>query len=297
MKRVSRHLRLKAQIHSVGALTHATFEAGHINVIDVKTEGIQQFLPGQPQTVAARSAVTSVRRAVDLALQGEAEAIVTGPINKEAWRHVGSTWIGHTEMLQDLTKAPKTTTMFVTGPLRIFFATRHVSLRQAIDLLKKPLLFQAIVDVNLYMKQLGFPRPKLAVAGLNPHAGDSGLFGREEIDEIEPAIHEARKTGIFVDGPSAADSVFHHCRQGVYDAVLALFHDQGHIAAKTLDFHRTVSVTLGLPFIRTSVDHGTAFDIAWKGKADSTSMLEAITVAVDLFRGGRSAITARHSVS
>jgi len=289
MKHVSRHLELEYQIRSLDDLTRSTFQTGHVNVIDVRTDGIENVMPGQPQILAARSAIVSIRRAVDLALQGQAEAIVTGPINKEALSLAGCPWIGHTEMLQDLAKSPKATTMFATGPLRIFFATRHVSLQGAIGLLKKPLIYQTIIDVDLKMRNLGFQHPRLAVAALNPHAGDSGLFGTEEIDEIEPAIRDAQKAGVRVDGPVPVDSVFHHCVMGVYDAVVALLHDQGHIAAKTLDFHRTVSVTLGLPFIRTSVDHGTAFNIAWQGKANPTSMNEALIVAVDLVKSKRSA--------
>jgi 4-hydroxythreonine-4-phosphate dehydrogenase len=293
MKRVSRHLRLQNQIHCVDDPARPTIGTGPIRVIDVKTDGIEKLVPGEPQTLAARSALSSIRKAVDLALKSQVDAIVTGPINKEALRFAGSPWIGHTEMLRDLTKSPKATTMFVTGALRIFFATRHHSLREAIDLLRRPLLYETIVDANLHMKQLGFPDPRLAVAGLNPHAGDSGLFGREEIDEINPPVEEARKAGIRVDGPIPADSVFHLCKMGVYDAVVALLHDQGHIAAKTLDFHRTVSVTLGLPFIRTSVDHGTAFDIAWQGEADPTSLREAISVAVGLVEGKRIATSSQ----
>ena len=284
LKRVSRHIGLDYQIPSLNDLIRPAFHTGHINVLDIRTKGIEKVIPGRPQTLAARSAIVSIRRAVDLALQGQAEAIVTGPINKEAFSLAGSPWVGHTEMLQDLTKSPKATTMFTKGSLRIFFATRHVSLREAIGLLKKPLLYQTIIDTDFQMKNLGFQHPRLAVAALNPHGGDSGLFGREEIDEIDPALRDAQKAGVLVNGPVPADSVFHQCVMGVYDAVIALLHDQGHIAAKTLDFHRTVSVTLGLPFIRTSVDHGTAFDIAWQGKADPTSLSEALTVAVDLVK-------------
>ncbi len=293
--RVSRRLGLQSRIHCIPDLARSACAPGQINVLDVQTDGIKDLVPGQPQALAARSATASIRMAVNLALQGRAEAIATGPINKEALRLEGYPWIGHTEMLQDLTESPKAITMFVAGPLRIFFVTRHVSLRQAIGLLKKPLIYQTIIDVAVQMKAFGFSQPKLAVAGLNPHAGDAGLFGREEIEQIAPAVQEARKAGIQVEGPVPADTVFHDCITGVYDAAIALTHDQGHIAAKTYDFHRTVSVTLGLPFIRTSVDHGTAFDIAWQGKANPTSLREALTMAVDLAKRKRSAIGGNHS--
>jgi 4-hydroxythreonine-4-phosphate dehydrogenase len=295
MKRVSQRLRLRSQINALDDPMHHTFEAGQIYIIDVRTDGIERIIPGHAHTLAAQSAIASIRRAVALALDGQAEGIVTGPINKKALRLAGSPWVGHTEMLQDLAEAPKAVTMFVAGHLRIFFATRHVSLREGIDRMKEPLIYQTILDVDLHMKQLGFVEPRLAVAGLNPHAGDSGLFGREEIDEIEPAVQRAHEAGVLVEGPIPADSVFHRGAIGIYDAVVALLHDQGHIAAKTLDFYGTVSVTLGLPFIRTSVDHGTAFDIAWQGKANPTSMEEAIKVAVELVKRRRSAIPGRHS--
>jgi 4-hydroxythreonine-4-phosphate dehydrogenase len=285
MEEVSRRLGRKAVIHACEDISDCTSEAGMINVMGVGTEGIQDMVPGRVQTVAARSATASIRKAVELALRGETQAIVTGPINKEALRLGGYPWIGHTEMLQDLTQSNQVRTMFVTGPLRVFFATRHMSLKQAIESLKKSLIYEAIVDTDSHMKELGFSQPRLAVAGLNPHAGDGGLFGREEIDEIEPAVRQARNEGICVEGPVPADSVFYRCIMGAFDAVIALTHDQGHIATKTYDFHRTVSVTLGLPFIRTSVDHGTAFDIAWQGKADPTSLKEALAVAVQLQQG------------
>ncbi len=297
LSRIAQHLRLKSSIHCIADPPRSTHEAGRINVIDVRTRDIQNVVPGQPQALAARSAVASIRGAVDLTLRGQADAIVTGPINKKALKLEGCPWLGHTEMLRDLTKSSEAVTMFIAGPLRIFFATRHVSLKQAIRLLKKPLLYQTIIEVDRQMRRIGFSQPRLAVAGLNPHTGDDGLFGREEIDEIEPAVQQARELGIRVQGPIPADAVFHHCIMGVYDAVIALTHDQGHIAAKTFDFWRTISVTLGLPFIRTSVDHGTAFDIAWQGKANSKSLSEALTVAVEFVKKRGSAVNAKHSVS
>ncbi len=296
LSRISQHLQLKCQFHPIPSPTSSTYLAGRINIIDVRTTGIQGLARGRPQTLAAESAITAVRRAANLALDDRAKAVVTGPVNKKALKLKGCPWVGHTEMLQDLTKSPRAMTMFVTGALRIFFATHHVSLQQAIELLKKPLLYATIVDVKVEMQRLGFSQPRLAVAGLNPHAGDAGLFGREEIDQIEPAVRQAQKAGILVKGPIPADAVFHQCIMGAYDAVIALTHDQGRIAAKTLDFWRPVSVTLGLPFIRTSVDHGTAYDIAWQGKANPTSLKEALTVAVELVKRQGSTLGAQHSV-
>lgn len=284
MGEVSGRLGLKTDIRSLGDLSDFAAQPGVIGVVDVSTAGIQRIVPGKAQALGAASAVKSLRRSIQLVRRGQAEGIVTCPINKEALRLGGYAWIGHTEMLQDLTHSRHVRTLFVTGPLRVFFATRHVSLKEAIQSLKKPLIYETIVDADLHMRRLGFSHPRLAVAGLNPHAGDGGLFGREEIDEIEPAVRQARDDGICVQGPVPADAVFHQCITGMFDAVVGLTHDQGHIATKTFDFHRTVSVTLGLPFIRTSVDHGTAFDIAWEGKADPTSLREAVALAVDLLR-------------
>jgi 4-hydroxy-L-threonine phosphate dehydrogenase PdxA len=168
--------------------------------------------------------------------------------------------------------------MFETLGLRVFFLTRHVALRRACDLVTRSRIVDCLERCSAALSQLGL-RGAIAVAGLNPHCGEHGLFGDEEGREIEPAIAEARAKGLAVEGPIGADSVFHLARTGRYAAVLSLYHDQGHIACKTLDFERTVSFTLGLPFLRTSVDHGTAFDIAWTGKAGAVSMIEAIASA------------------
>jgi 4-hydroxythreonine-4-phosphate dehydrogenase len=168
--------------------------------------------------------------------------------------------------------------MFETLGLRVFFLTRHVPLRQACELVTRPRLLDCLQRCTRALTHLGL-QGTIAVAGLNPHCGEHGLFGHEEEREIRPALEEARALGLAVEGPLGADSVFHLARTGRYAAVLSLYHDQGHIACKTLDFERTVSLTLGLPFLRTSVDHGTAFDIAWKGKASAVSMSEAILAA------------------
>ena len=202
----------------------------------------------------------------------------TAPINKESIQAAGVPYIGHTEMLAGLTGAHDPLTMFETLGLRVFFLSRHVSLRKSCDLVTKERLLDYIERCHQAMNQLGLGG-ELAVAGLNPHCGEHGLFGDEEVREVEPAIAEAQRRGFRVVGPIGADSVFHQAKNGRYAAVLSLYHDQGHIATKTLDFERTISLTLGLPFLRTSVDHGTAFDIAWQGKASAVSMVESILVA------------------
>ncbi|MFZ1327061.1 MAG: 4-hydroxythreonine-4-phosphate dehydrogenase PdxA, partial [Candidatus Contendobacter sp.] len=212
------------------------------------------------------------------ALRGEVDAVNTAPIHKEAIQAAQVPHIGHTEMLAALTGACDPLTLFETLGLRVFFLSRHVSLRQACDLVTKERLLDYIERCHQALDQLGISG-ELAVAGLNPHCGEHALFGDEEVKEVTPAIAEAQKRGFWVVGPIGADSVFHQAKIGRYAAVLSLYHDQGHIATKTLDFERTISLTLGLPFLRTSVDHGTAFDIAWQGKASAVSMIESLLVA------------------
>ncbi|MEN3185088.1 MAG: 4-hydroxythreonine-4-phosphate dehydrogenase PdxA [Atribacterota bacterium] len=226
-----------------------------------------------------RASYEYIERATMLALEKKVQGIVTAPINKEALYQAGIPFIGHTEILQSLSGVDQALTMFQVGTLRVFFLTRHLSLKEAIENVKKEALVSFGEKMVLYLRLLGISVPRIAVAALNPHAGEGGLLGREEIEEIMPAVKELRKRGYQVSGPYPADSVFFFASQGNFDAVLSLYHDQGHIATKCLDFYRTVSVTLGLPFIRTAPDHGTAFDIAGRGIARYESMYEASRVA------------------
>ncbi|ULQ58925.1 4-hydroxythreonine-4-phosphate dehydrogenase PdxA [Brucepastera parasyntrophica] len=241
-------------------------------------------IPGKISAEGGRLAFASISSAVEAALAGDIDALVTAPIHKESLRAAGVPFIGHTEILAELTNSEDPLTMFETRSLRVFFLSRHVSLRQACDLVTEDRVYSYLFKCADAMdKTLGMPDPFIAVAGLNPHCGEHGLFGNEETF-ITSAVTRASRDGIHVEGPVGADSVFHFAKEGRYDAVLALYHDQGHIACKTLDFERTVSLTLGLPFLRTSVDHGTAFDIAGKGIASETSMMEAIRIAVKYCR-------------
>jgi 4-hydroxythreonine-4-phosphate dehydrogenase len=233
---------------------------------------------GKVQKSAGQIAVASIKKAVELALDGDVESIATAPINKEAIIMAGSKYIDHTTMLSGLTGSKENFTVFETDALRIFFMTKHVSLAVACSQITRERVRSSVSEANECLELLGVKRRKIAVAALNPHAGDGGLFGREEIETISPAIRDAQKE-FDVSGPYPADSVFHKASEGAFDIVVALYHDQGHIAAKMLDFHRTVSLNLGLPFLRTSVDHGTAFDIAGKGMANPVSMVEAIKKA------------------
>lgn len=238
---------------------------------------------GRVQEAAGEASFACIQRAVSLAREGQIAAIVTAPINKESIKAAGVPFIGHTEMLADMTGVHDEMTMFVIENVRIFFLSRHVPLIEACRLAGDPeFVHDGIVRSYRALEESGFSSPRLAVAGLNPHAGEGGLLGQEEIKAIRPAVERAKAAGMKVTGPVPADSVFHLARLGRFDAVLSLYHDQGHIASKMMDFEKTVSVTLGLPILRTSVDHGTAFDIAGKGIASPVSMIEAVKVAAAL---------------
>jgi 4-hydroxythreonine-4-phosphate dehydrogenase len=229
---------------------------------------------------SGRISYACLQSAVTAVLAHEIDAIATAPINKESLKAAGVSQVGHTEILASLVGLPENAglTMFDTLGLRVFFFTRHVSLKKAVSLIKRDELLAFFRRCSRALGLLGV-RGSMAVAGLNPHCGEHGLFGGEEGREIEPAVALARAEGIDVEGPVGADSVFHLAKEGRFAAVLSLYHDQGHIACKTLDFLRTVSLTLDLPFLRCSVDHGTAFDIAGTGAADPTSMVQAVLAA------------------
>lgn len=267
------------EVHLVQQPEEALFSPGTIDLIQPVDLDLEVLQPGVPQGEAGRAAYRYIAKAIDLALSREIDAIATAPINKEALKAGGVPYIDHTEMLAKLTSSLDPMTMFVLDNLRIFFLTRHLPLAEACRQVTAERISKYLQRIDAELRRFGMGRPRIAVAGLNPHAGEGGLFGTEEMQQVGPAVAEARAQGIDAYGPIAADSVFFLCRRGNYDAVLSLYHDQGHIAAKTVDFERTVSVTLGIPFLRTSVDHGTAFDIAWKGVASAVNMKEAIRVA------------------
>jgi len=235
--------------------------------------------PGRLSAAGGHAAVAAVRRGVELIQAGAASALVTGPINKEALRLAGYPWPGHTEMLAELCGVPEVRMLLVTDRLRVCHVTTHRSLRSAIEATTRDRVLETIRMTAAGGRRLGFGTPRIAVAGLNPHAGEGGLFGDEEIREIAPAIEAARGEGIDASGPWPADTVFWRASLGEFDFVVAMYHDQGHVPVKLAGFDEGVNVTLGLPFLRTSVDHGTAFDIAGKGRARWQSMAAAIRVA------------------
>ncbi|NLV36971.1 MAG: 4-hydroxythreonine-4-phosphate dehydrogenase PdxA [Clostridiaceae bacterium] len=255
------------------------YKQGTIDLVDLGNVDTKALRPGEVQAEAGRAAYEYIACVTKLAMSGKVAAIATTPINKEAIKAAGIEQAGHTEILAELTGTYDPLTMFQVRGLRVFFLSRHVPLRRACDMVTRERLIEYIERCSQAMRRLGMHDSTLAVAGLNPHNGEHGLFGDEEGSEMEPAICEAAAKGISVVGPVPADSVFHQALHGKYGAVLSLYHDQGHIATKTLDFERTISLTIGMPFLRTSVDHGTAFDIAGKGIAGAIGMQEAIRLA------------------
>ena len=269
---------VKARIHTVEEPAAALDEAGVINLIDLKNVDMAKLKMGEVQAMCGQAAFDYIKKCVELAMAHEIDAIATTPINKESLRAAKIDYIGHTEILGGLSNSHDPLTMFEVDEMRVFFLTRHMSLRDACDAITKERVLEYIRRCTKALKQLGV-EGKMAVAGLNPHSGEHGLFGWEEVKEIAPAVEEAQKEGYDVVGPIGPDSVFHQALQGRYQAVLSLYHDQGHIATKTYDFERTIAVTLDMPFLRTSVDHGTAFDIAGKGIVSAVSMVEAIRLA------------------
>jgi 4-hydroxythreonine-4-phosphate dehydrogenase len=262
----------------------AKFEQGTIDVIDLKNIRLSELKMGQSQAMAGKASVEYVEKAVELAVKGEIEAIVTAPLSKEAMNLAGYNYPGHTEILAHLTNTKDYSMMLVAGKLRVTHVTTHVSMKQACSLITKDRVLKILRVTNEAIKKLGIERPKIAVAGLNAHAGEKGLFGDEEINEISPAIEAAKQIGIDAIGPMPPDSVFLRASKGEYDAVVAMYHDQGHIPVKMIAFESGVNVTIGLPIIRTSVDHGTAYRRAGLrlGTGDPTSLEEAIKLAVQM---------------
>ncbi|MFP4200653.1 MAG: 4-hydroxythreonine-4-phosphate dehydrogenase PdxA [Clostridia bacterium] len=236
----------------------------------------EETRPGELSAAAGRMAMACFEEATRLTRDGFADALVTAPVHKGNLRAAAASYLDHTGGLAQMLALSDPRTMFETGNMRIFFATRHLSLRRAIDALWEMDLVDFARRVHEDLRRLlGIDHPRLALAALNPHAGDGGLFGREEIDLLGPAVARAGRFGLDIRGPIPADAVFHRAAEGDFDAVISLYHDQGHVAAKTRDFFGTVSYTLGLPFLRTSPDHGSAMDIAGQGIANPRSMILA----------------------
>lgn len=253
-----------------------------IYVLDDNSLDHESIKYGEINATAGQAAVKWILQAGELAAKNQIQAIVTAPINKESAKLAGYDDIGHQEIFQRQTNSREVVTMLITRNLRVVHLTTHRSLKNACDYVTMDNILSKINLTHKYFQKWGFSDPKIGVAALNPHASDGGLIGNEEASEIAPAVANAIKNHINVQGPIPADTIFNQAIDGIYDVVIAMYHDQGHIPIKVYDWKHSVSVNLGLPFIRTSVDHGTAFNIAGQGIADATSMLESIDVAISL---------------
>jgi len=278
LKKSARDINISADIHLVDEKNLANELAEGINCLDINPI-LFHHQYGKILEEAGKHSFAYIEKAIQLSMGKKVQGLVTAPINKESLKAGAVPYLDHTEMLTKLTDSSRTMTLFVTGNLRVFFYSRHITFRQISDALDKNKLVQMSEKCIEYLKQIQVKDPKLAIAALNPHGGEHGMFGDEEINILIPAVEAAHAKGLRVDGPIPADSVFHLAKEGYFDAVLSLYHDQGHIAAKTYDFYHTISLTMGLPFLRTSVDHGTAMDMAGKNIANEISMVEAIKAA------------------
>lgn len=284
------------KINAVSDVKEAKFEFGTIDVYDMKLVDMDKLERGVVSAMAGNAAFQYVKKVIELAMNHEVDATVTNALNKEAMNLADHHYSGHTEIYAEYTGTKKYTMMLAHENLRVVHVSTHVSLREACDRVKKDRVLEVIRIADQACKELSIKEPKIGVAGLNPHSGENGMFGREEIEEITPAIEAAKGEGIIVDGPVPPDTVFSKARGGWYDIVVAMYHDQGHIPLKVVGFVYNqaeqkwdavagVNITLGLPIIRASVDHGTAFDQAGKGVANELSLINAMDYAIRMSEG------------
>ena len=293
MKEAVRFSGLDLRIHAISFSDEGLYQLGTIDVLDMKNIDAKSIRHKIIPADCGRASFEYVRKVIELAMAKEIDATVTGPINKEAINGAGFHYSGHTEIYADLTHTKDYAMMLVHQHFRVIHVSTHVSLKEACDRVKKDRIYRVIMLGYDAVKRLGVKNPKIAVAGLNPHAGEEGLFGREEIEEIEPAIAQTQQEGLNVEGPIPPDTVFSKMHGGQYDLVVVMYHDQGHIPTKLIGFQYDdktktwgtmsgVNITCGLPIIRVSVDHGTAFGKAGEGRANPESMIQAIKVATQL---------------
>jgi 4-hydroxythreonine-4-phosphate dehydrogenase len=289
LERAKGYVGTAAHIRRIGSPGEAVARVGEVAVLDLKNVDLEKCPTGVLSAAAGRAAVEYVFKAIDLAQAGALDAVVTAPLNKEAMRLAGYPFAGHTEIFAERTDSRHCALMLVAGRLRVIHVSTHLPLREALDRVTKDRVLTVIRLAHGAGGAWDLPRPRIAVAGLNPHAGEHGLFGREEQAEIIPAVTAARAEGIDAEGPFPPDTLFHRAVRGEFDFVVAMYHDQGHIPVKMRSFGRAVNVTVGLPIVRTSVDHGTAFDIAGKGTASPRSLVEALRLAIRMARHRRAA--------
>lgn len=283
MEETVRRLRLPLRITPIDDFQNLAPRANQIMIVEPLEKPLGRFAIGLAAPETGSASVAFIKKGVDLALAGQIAGIVTAPINKEAMNMAGFQYPGHTELLADLTQSAEVGMMIVGGPLKIMFTTTHVAIKNLSSLLTTDRIAKAIRIAHRGLKDyFGIAAPKIGVAALNPHAGEHGLFGDEEDARILPAVRQARAAGIDASDPMPADTLFGKAARGAYDGIVAMYHDQGLIPLKLVAFGTCVNVTVGLPIIRTSVDHGTAYDIAGKGVADPGSLVEAVKLAANL---------------
>lgn len=283
LKRViEKELAPALELNIISDLSEAKFTQGVANILDIPLTDIDSFEVGKVQAQAGDLAYRCIEVATKLALNGDINAIATAPLNKEALHLAGHNYPGHTELLAKLTDTKDYAMVLYTDTLRVIHVTTHIALLDFLKNLNQTRVNTVISIADTFMKKAGFAKPRIAVAGVNPHAGENGLFGTEEINILNPCIETMKSEGVDVYGPCPPDTVFLQASQGQYDIVVAMYHDQGHIPLKLMGFYDGVNITAGLPFFRTSADHGTAFDIAWTGKANPESMVKSVELAVKL---------------
>jgi len=269
--------------HVIEVPSEVTGSPGLVDIISISNLKRDSFIPGQPTVNGGKAMVDYIVKSVNLIKDGQVSAMVTCPISKELMHKAGYRFDGHTELLAKLTNTKDYVMMMTSERLRVSLATIHCALKEVPQRLNKDLILKTIrLTYRALEEDFAIKRPHVAVAGLNPHAGEAGLFGLEDKEIIRPAVEEAKNDGLLVDGPFPADTIFYHAINGKFDAVVAMYHDQGLIPVKLLHFSDSVNITLGLPIIRTSVDHGTAYDIAGKGVADPSSLIAAIRMAAKI---------------
>lgn len=284
MKKIVEEMRLSVTVRSISALFEADPDKGKADVLDCRNVDMAVHKWGAPDKASGRAVVDYIKKATELAMKREVEAVVTAPLNKEMMNAAGFNYGGHTELFAELTGTKEYGMMFVGGGLRVMLATIHLPIKDVARHIKKDGILKILRLAHRSMSYFGIDKPRIGVAALNPHAGEGRLFGSEEWDEILPAVIRAREEGIQASDPVPADTLFHKARNNYYDVVVAMYHDQGLAPLKMLAFGNAVNITVGIPIIRTSVDHGTAYDIAGKGCADPASLLESIKLAARMAR-------------
>jgi len=282
LEEICKILKLNINVKRYKQTGDIEFQKGSIPVFHIGYGERHSLKFGTANKHCGDASFNAVTTGVKLAMSKQIDALVTAPICKESWHLAGHLYDGHTGLLADLTNSDKCRMMFVSDKLNVILVTIHLSLKNACDSITRQKVLETIKLGNQHMKKLGISNPNIVVCGLNPHAGESGIFGHEEAEIISPAVTDAQQAGISVIGPLPADSLFIKAVNGEYDLVVAQYHDQGLIPVKLVSFDSSVNITIGLPIIRTSVDHGTAFDIAGKGKADHTNLMAAINCAIEL---------------